>query len=101
MTPSAIVHGVSHVIGQVAVGCLADLVLWDPASFGARPDVVIKGGVIAWASCGDANASIPTVQPVIGRPMFGAMPEAAGDNSIIITSQVAIDNGEAPDLMQR
>ncbi|TXT11062.1 hypothetical protein VHUM_01813 [Vanrija humicola] len=89
----AIVHGVSHIIGQVAVGCLADLVLWDPASFGARPDVVIKGGVISWASCGDANASIPTVQPVIGRPMFGALPEAAGLNSIIITSQVAIDNG--------
>ncbi|KAL1410243.1 Urease [Vanrija albida] len=89
----AIVHGVSHVIGQVAVGCLADLVLWDPASFGARPEVVIKGGVIAWAAVGDANASIPTVQPVIGRPMFGALPEAAGLNSIIITSQVAIDNG--------
>ncbi|WVR04012.1 urease [Kwoniella sp. DSM 27419] len=89
----AITHGMSHLIGQVATGCLADLVIWKPEHFGAKPEMVLKGGVIAWAQMGDANASIPTVQPVYGRPMWGAQPEAAGRNSLIWVSQASIDNG--------
>src|SRR6185503_2805966 len=68
----AIAHGMSHVIGSIEVGKLADLVLWKPSMFGAKPEMVIKGGVIAWAQMGDPNASIPTPQPVFMRPMFGA-----------------------------
>jgi urease alpha subunit len=72
----AIAHGVSHVIGSVEVGKLADLVLWKPAFFGAKPELVLKGGVIAWSQMGDPNASIPTPQPVLMRPMFGAFGSA-------------------------
>lgn len=89
----AITHGVSHIVGQVVPGMLADLVLWDPANFGARPDMTMKGGMIAYAHVGDANASIPTVQPVIGRPTFGSEPDAAAFNSVVFVSQASIDNG--------
>jgi urease subunit alpha len=68
----AIAHGVSHEIGSIEPGKLADLVLWSPAFFGVKPEMVIKGGFIAWSVMGDANASIPTPQPVLYRPMFGA-----------------------------
>ncbi len=68
----AVTHGVADEIGSVEQGKLADLVLWDPKFFGVRPELVIKAGVIAWAAMGDANASIPTPQPVLPRPMFGA-----------------------------
>ncbi len=68
----AVTHGLDAEIGSVQTGKLADLVLWDPAFFGVKPDLVIKAGVIAWASMGDANASIPTPQPQLARPMFGA-----------------------------
>src|ERR1051325_939117 len=68
----AIAHGLAAEIGSVEVGKLADLVLWEPRFFGVRPHVVLKGGMVAWAQMGDANASIPTPQPVMGRPMFGA-----------------------------
>ena len=68
----AVAHGIDHEVGSVAVGKLADLVLWDPRFFGVRPHVVVKGGFIAWAQMGDANASIPSPQPVWPRPMFGA-----------------------------
>jgi urease subunit alpha len=67
----AIAHGLEREIGSVEPGKLADLVLWEPAFFGVRPHVVIKGGMIAWGAMGDANASIPTPQPVLPRPMFG------------------------------
>ena len=73
----AISHGMSHVIGSVEAGKLADLVLWKPAFFGAKPEMVIKGGMIAWSQMGDPNASIPTPQPVFMRPMFGAFGRAA------------------------
>ncbi len=73
----AIAHGVSAHIGRVAPGMLADLVLWKPAFFGLRPEVVLKGGFIAWAQMGDANASIPTPQPSFMRPMFGALDPAS------------------------
>ena len=68
----AIAHGVSHVLGSVEVGKVADLVLWEPAFFGAKPKLVLKGGVITWAVMGDPNASLPTPQPTYYRPMFGA-----------------------------
>ena len=78
----AVAHGLDHEIGSVEVGKLADLVLWDPRFFGVRPHVVLKGGLIAWAQMGDANASIPTPQPVFARPMFGASPRAAAATSL-------------------
>ncbi|GAA5927238.1 hypothetical protein JCM3775_002489 [Rhodotorula graminis] len=89
----AITHGISHLVGDVAVGKLADLVLWKPHNFGVRPETIIKGGVIAWANMGDANASIPTVQPVIGRPMWGSHPKAAALTSMLFVSQLSIDTG--------
>lgn len=69
----AITQGVSHLIGSVEVGKYADLVLWEPQFFGAKPKMVIKGGMISWANMGDPNASLPTPQPTYYRPMFGGM----------------------------
>ncbi|CAN1313430.1 URE [Linum perenne] len=89
----AIANGVSDHIGSVEVGKWADLVLWQPAFFGAKPEMVIKGGVIAWANMGDPNASIPTPEPVISRPMFGAFGKAGSENSIAFVSKAALDNG--------
>lgn len=90
---SAICHGISHIVGHVAVGCLADLVVWRPENFGAKPEFIIKGGMIAWGTMGEPNGSIPTVQPVYGRPMWGAQPEAAGFISYNFVSQASIDKG--------
>ncbi|KAJ2579739.1 Urease [Coemansia sp. RSA 1836] len=87
----AIAHGVAHVVGSVEVGKLADLVLWHPRDFGVRPAVVIKGGMPAYAMVGDANASIPTVQPVVARPMFGALPGAARSTCLAFVSQASLD----------
>ena len=84
----ALAHGMSHLIGSIEVGKLADLVLWKPAFFGAKPEMVIKGGVIAWAQMGDPNASIPTPQPVFMRPMFGSFGKATGPCSIAFVSQL-------------
>ena len=91
----ALSHGMAHVIGSVEVGKLADLVLWRPAFFGAKPEQVIKGGVIAWAQMGDPNASIPTPQPVFMRPMFGAFGHAPGAISIAFVSQLCKAEGVA------
>ena len=91
----ALAHGMSHVIGSIEVGKLADLVLWKPAFFGAKPEMVIKGGVIAWAQMGDPNASIPTPQPVFMRPMFGAFGRAVGSTSIAFVSQLCKTKGVA------
>ena len=88
----AVAHGLDSEIGSVEVGKLADLVLWEPAFFGVRPHAVIKGGMIAWAAMGDANASIPTPQPVLPRPMFGAAPAAAAATSVHFVSPQAIDD---------
>src|SRR5438270_11631943 len=87
----AIAHGIGHVIGSVEAGKLADLVLWKPAFFGVRPELVIKGGMIAWSQMGDPNASIPTPQPVYMRPMFAAMGRAAGAHSLALVSGVSLD----------
>ena len=89
----AIAHGMGHQIGSVEVGKLADLVLWRPAFFGARPEMVIKGGFIAWAQMGDPNASIPTPQPSYMRPMFGAMGRAVGATSIAFVSRRSLAEG--------
>lgn len=87
----AISHGISHEIGSVEKGKLADLVLWRPEFFGVKPEIVLKGGFIAWAQMGDANASIPTPQPFIMRPMFGALGKAVGSTSVAFVSQLSLD----------
>ncbi|MGW0737780.1 urease subunit alpha [Streptomyces sp. NPDC002851] len=89
----AVAQGMDHEIGSVETGKLADLVLWDPAFFGVKPQLVIKGGQIAYAQMGDANASIPTPQPVLPRPMFGALGRAPGRNSVNFVTQAALDDG--------
>lgn len=89
----AIAHGISRHIGSIEIGKLADLVLWSPAFFGAKPDLVLKGGMIAAAPMGDPNASIPTPQPVHYRPMFGAFGKAVTTTSLVFVSQAALANG--------
>ncbi|CAN5864341.1 urease subunit alpha [soil metagenome] len=89
----AIAHGLEGEIGSVEPGKLADLVLWEPAFFGVRPHVVIKGGMIAWGAMGDANASIPTPQPVLPRPMFGAYGVVPGHTSVAFVAPVALEDG--------
>ncbi|HEY8552986.1 MAG TPA: urease subunit alpha [Burkholderiales bacterium] len=89
----AIAHGIASYVGSIEPGKLADLVLWRPAFFGVRPSLVIKGGLIAWAQMGDANASIPTPQPVHGRPMFGACGGARAATAVTFVSQAAYENG--------
>jgi urease subunit alpha len=89
----ATAHGIAADVGSVEVGKLADLVLWDPAFFGIRPRLVLKGGAVAWAPIGDANASIPTPQPVFGRPMFAAAPSAAPSYSISWVAPEALEDG--------
>jgi len=91
----AISHGMAHCIGSVETGKLADLVLWKPAFFGAKPEMVIKGGMIAWAQMGDPNASIPTPQPVYMRPMFASFGRAAGPVSLAFVSQLCQEKGVA------
>jgi urease subunit alpha len=86
----AIAHGVSHIIGSVEKGKLADLVLWSPAFFGVKPDCIIKGGFIVAAQMGDPNASIPTPQPVHYQPMFGAYGKALSASSVVFTSKAAV-----------
>ena len=87
----AIAHGFSEHIGSVEVGKLADLVLWKPAFFGSKPEMVIKGGMIARSQMGDANASIPTPQPFFSRPMFSSFGSAVGDCSVAFVSQASLD----------
>jgi urease subunit alpha len=87
----AISHGIAHEVGSVEVGKLADLVLWQPAFFAAKPSLIIKGGFIAAAPMGDPNASIPTPQPVHYRPMFGAFGRAAAANSMLFLPKVAAE----------
>ncbi len=89
----AITHGVAHEIGSIEPGKLADLVLWKPMFFGVKPEMVVKGGFIAWGAMGDPNASIPTPQPVLYRPMFGAFGGAVGPTSLSFISQAALDAG--------
>ena len=89
----AITHGVAHQIGSLEPGKLADIVLWKPAFFGVKPEMIVKGGFIAWSAMGDANASIPTPQPVLYRPMFGAFGGAVASTSLTFVSKAALEEG--------
>ncbi|MDX6470519.1 MAG: urease subunit alpha [Gaiellaceae bacterium] len=97
----AVAHGIDGEVGSVEAGKLADLVLWDPRFFGVRPHLVLKGGRIAWAQMGDANASIPTPQPVYGRPMFAGAGRAAAEASLAFVSPAAAEAGLAERLALR
>ena len=94
----AITHGIAPEVGSVEVGKLADLVVWNPAFFGVKPDLVIKGGFLVEAAMGDPNASIPTPQPVLSRPMFGAWGKAPFNTSVTFLSQAGIDR-RIPELL--
>jgi len=91
----AISHGIAHEVGSLEEGKWADIVIWRPAFFGVKPSMILKGGQIAWALMGDANASIPTPQPVHGRPMFGAFGKAVQSSSLTFVSQAAMKLGVA------
>ena len=97
----AIAHGIARHVGSIEVGKLADLVLWKPAFFGVKPELVIKGGLIAGAMMGDGNASIPTPQPFITRPMFGSFGAALNSCSVHFVSQAGIDSGVLAGLARR
>jgi urease subunit alpha len=94
----AITHGISDQVGSVEPGKLADLVLWKPAFFGVKPEMVIKGGLIAWSLMGDPSASIPTPQPVLYRPMFGSFGQASAATSLTFVSQASLDAGSLGSL---
>jgi urease subunit alpha len=94
----AITHGISHLVGSLEAGKYADLVIWNPMFFGVKPDLVLKGGSIAFAQMGDPNASIPTPQPVFGRPMFASFGKLVYSSSITFVSQAAYDRGIAQEL---
>lgn len=87
----AIAHGIASHVGSIEPGKLADLVLWRPAFFGVKPEMIVKGGMIAWSLMGDANASIPTPQPVLYRPMFGSFGKATAATSLTFMSLAAAD----------
>ena len=98
----AITHGISEHVGSIEVGKLADLVVWDPAFFGVKPQLVLKGGFLVWAAMGDANASIPTPQPVLGRPMFGAFGRVPYSASYTFLSRAGVERkvGERLELQK-
>nr|XP_042895442.1 urease subunit alpha [Parasteatoda tepidariorum] len=87
----AIAHGLSHVIGSIEVGKMADLVLWKPAFFGVKPDMIIKGGDVAWSDMGLPSGSIPTVEPIIQREMYGAHGHAPKRNSCVFVSKASLE----------
>jgi urease subunit alpha len=91
----AIAHGIAHEVGSIEAGKLADLVIWKPAFFGVKPELVLKGGLITVAAMGDPNASIPTPQPVRYRPMFGSFGAAVSSTSLTFLSRAAVEEGVA------
>ena len=91
----AITHGISQYVGSLEPGKIADIVIWTPQFFGIKPKLIIKGGMIAYSLMGDPNGSIPTVEPISYRPMFGSMGEAKHSTSVTFTSQIALDLGLA------
>ncbi len=97
----AITHGVAREVGSIERGKLADLVIWSPAFFGVKPEMVIKGGFIAWSVMGDANASIPTPQPVLYRPMFGSFGGAPQSTSATFVSKASLPHVERLGLRKR
>ena len=94
----AITHGISHEVGSIEVGKLADLVIWKPAFFGVKPETILKGGFIAWANMGDPNASIPTPQPTMYRPQFGAFGRAIASTSVTFVSAASLESGGLDEL---
>jgi urease subunit alpha len=94
----AIAHGIAHEVGSIELGKLADLVLWKPAFFGVKPELVLKGGFIAVAAMGDPSASIPTPQPVRYRPMFGSYGAAVPSTSVTFFPRAAVEDGVAARL---
>jgi urease subunit alpha len=94
----ALAHGIGHLVGSLEPGKLADLVLWPVTHFGAKPKLIIKGGMIAWAVLGDANASVPTCEPQLYRPMFGAYPAVVARTCVTFVSGAAWERGVARDL---
>ncbi len=94
----ALTHGMGHIIGSVEVGKLADLVLFKPALFGVKPELVLKGGFINWANMGDPNASIPTPQPMMYRPMFGATPRGIASTALTFVSAASLRDGGLGEL---
>jgi len=92
----AIAHGISHQVGSIAPGKLADIVLWPVGSFGAKPKMIIKGGMINWSVMGDPNASIPTADPVFYRPMFGSLGAAVSATCMTFLSGRAYELGGSP-----
>jgi urease len=97
----AIAHGAGHLLGSVEVGKMADLVLWKPALFGAKPEMIIKGGTIAYAQMGDPNASVPTPEPVLMRPMFGAIGKQACRTSVVLCSKLSLPTVHAYGIGKR
>ena len=89
----AIAHGIQHYIGSIEVGKMADLVMWRPDMFGAKPEMIIKGGMVSYAKMGDPNASIPTPQPILWRPMFGSLGKANTETTAFFVSKVSIEKG--------
>ncbi|MDP4623658.1 MAG: urease subunit alpha [Akkermansiaceae bacterium] len=89
----ATTHGIAHEVGSLEVGKLADIVIWKPAFFGVKPETIIKGGFIAWANMGDPNASIPTPQPTIYRPQFGAFGRSIATTSLTFVSAISLESG--------
>jgi urease subunit alpha len=94
-------HGIAEYVGSIEPGKIADLVLWDPAFFGVKPDLVLKGGAIAAAAMGDPNASIPTPEPVLYRPMFAALGRATATTSWTFVSDVSLREGSLPSQLDR
>jgi urease subunit alpha len=86
-------HGIANVVGSIAPGMLADIVLWPIEYFGVKPKLIVKGGMVAWALMGDPNASIPTPEPVLYRPMFGTLGGALAQTCVTFTSKAALDSG--------
>jgi urease subunit alpha len=97
----ALTHGISTVVGSLEVGKLADLVLWKPAFFGVKPEIVIKGGFIAASVMGDGNASIPTPQPCIYRPMFASYGQALNQTAVHFVSSAGVGGGQLRGLERK
>ena len=97
----AISHGIAHEVGSVEIGKLADLVVWRPAFFGVKPEVILKGGLIAMANMGDPNASIPTPQPMFYRPQFAAHGRAKYSTSVTFVSESSLQSGSLPAVGKR
>jgi urease subunit alpha len=97
----AIAHGIANEVGSIESGKLADMVLWSPAFFGVKPEMIIKGGFIAWSVMGDANASIPTPQPVLYRPMFGSFGAAPQFTGVTFISLASLSHVESLGLKKR